>query len=270
MRGVGAIAALSVTIGLAFGCGGEAADQGNDSPEPPQARAAPHAPVSDPGAVRPPGIPPGAVEAKPTAVVANVVDQPADDAQHLRALLNAAAQSINNYWAVAVPEVYGRQYVPPRIAGPYDPARVDLVCGGQSVPGQGRGNAFYCRPDNFIAWDEPTFLLDLYRRVTNLAAVFVLAHEWGHAIQAQLRVQYPNTIDSELGADCLAGAWADVARQAGELTREDFDRALETLTSLQDPDQLPWTDPQAHGTAYERTRAFGDGVESGPTACVAP
>jgi predicted metalloprotease len=224
--------------------------------------------LSHPKDVLPPGIHQDAAVAEPTAEVAKVVDQPGDDTQHLRALLDAAAQSINNFWAVTVPKTYGRQYVPPRIEGPYDPTQDQVLCGGQNIAE--RGNAFYCPPDNFITWDEPTFLLDLYQRVTNLAPVFVLAHEWGHSIQAQLRVKYADNVQHELGADCLAGAWADDARQAGALTREDFDQALDTLIDLQDPDNVPWTDPQAHGTAYERTRAFGNGVEGGPTACIAP
>ena len=73
-----------------------------------------------------------------------------------------------------------------------------MICGGQPTPI--RGNAFFCRPDNFIAWDEPTLMLPLFKE-SPLAPIFVLAPEWRHSVQQRLQVNYPNTIESELGAD---------------------------------------------------------------------
>jgi uncharacterized protein len=204
---------------------------------------------------------------RPNAALARKADDQQDRATY-RALVSAGLQSINGYWARTVPGTYGTRYVPPRIFGPYDPSRDVVLCAGQDLGI--RGNAFYCPAQNFIAWDEPTFFYPAYKQLAALAPVFILAHEWGHAIQAQLRVRYDRNIEAELGADCLAGAWAEDAAQHGELTREDFDRALDTLIASQDPDEVPWVDPSAHGTAFERTRAFGDGVEGGPTRCIRP
>jgi predicted metalloprotease len=185
-----------------------------------------------------------------------------------RKLIGAAADEIGAYWSQAVPKLYGVPYHGPDFVGGYDPAHGEQVtCGG--VNNALKGNAFFCDQDNYIAWDEPTFMVPLFRK-SMLAPVFVLAHEWGHSVQAQLGAQYAHSIDVELGADCLAGAWAVDAAQKGALTREDFDRAVEVLNSVQDTDGLPWTDSDAHGTAFERIRSFGDGTEGGPYRCISP
>jgi predicted metalloprotease len=182
--------------------------------------------------------------------------------------MDAAAQEIGGYWVRTVPQLYGRPYMPPRFVGGYDPSRGDAVlCGGK--PSAVKANAFFCPPDNYIAWDEPTLMIPLARH-SPLMPVFVLAHEWGHSVQRQLGVRYPDTIHAELGADCLAGAWAADAAARGKLTREDFDRAVEVLDALQDADDLPWTASDAHGTGFERIQSFGHGVDGGPYGCVKP
>jgi predicted metalloprotease len=182
-------------------------------------------------------------------------------------LIDAATQSINGYWARTIPQVYNAQYEPPEISGGYDPDEHSVLCDGKDEAIE--GNAFYCPSENFIAWEEPTFFFAFYTRIV-LAPAFILAHEWGHAIQRQLGVGHETTVEGELEAGCLAGAWAQDAAQRGDLTREDFDRAVDTLIKLQDPEGVLWLDPGAHGTAFERNRAFGDGVVDGPAACIPP
>jgi predicted metalloprotease len=201
------------------------------------------------------------------AVLAQVVQDDSQTVGQLRELLRAAAQEIGGFWAVEVPKFYGQSYEGPRYVAGVDPGAGQVVCGGNPTPIE--GNAFFCRPDNFIAWDEPTLMLPLFKG-SPLAPVFVLAHEWGHSIQEQLQVPYQHTIDSELDADCLAGVWAADAFRRGKLSREDFDRAVDVLHDFQDADGVPWTDAQAHGTAFERIRAFGHGVDGGPFGCIRP
>jgi predicted metalloprotease len=208
---------------------------------------------------------------KPTTNEKKVNDKIAQAQEEARikanydSLVRKAIDSINDYWARTVPAVYGAEYEPPEISGGYDPDEDSLRCDGEDKTG--KGNAFYCKSDNYIAWDEPTFFFDLYKRVA-LGPTFVLAHEWGHAIQRQLRAKYATRIHYELDADCLAGAWVHDAIRRSELTRDDLDSAVRTLIEGRDPEGLPWLDPSAHGSAYERTRAFGDGVDGGPTLCI--
>jgi uncharacterized protein len=186
----------------------------------------------------------------------------------LRNLMAAAADEIGGYWGKTVPAVYGVQYTQPRFVGGYDPANgAGVTCGGK--PNALPGNAFYCVPDNYIAWDEPGLMVPLLKYGA-LAPVFVLAHEWGHSVQHQVAEPFKDSIHAELNADCLAGAWAQDAASRGKLDREDFDSAVEVLRKEQDAAGVPWTDSQAHGTAFERIDNFGKGVDGGPTACINP
>lgn len=255
-RSIIRIVATLVAVSLVSGCAGEDAKQVPErSGEPTAARAAKATPAK-------------ASFQDPEAVVENAVEADSEAVQQHRQLISAAAQSIDGYWSSAVPEIYGEKYVPPRIFGAYDPSRDSVICSAEEAAHQ--GNAFFCIRQNYIAWDEPTLFLKLHREISPLAPIVVLAHEWGHAIQAQLGAYYDRDIESELGADCLAGAWAGNAAEEGLLTREDFDRALDTLIAAQDPEDVPWIAADAHGTAYERGRAFGNGVEAGPKRCIRP
>jgi hypothetical protein len=71
----------------------------------------------------------------------------------------------------------------------------------------------------------------------------------------------------ELQADCFAGAWSRHVQDQGLLEAGDLDEATLAVFSARDVPGTPWTDPQAHGSGFERTRAFTDGYESGPKAC---
>jgi predicted metalloprotease len=242
------IAGALIALGLAA-CGSTGGSDQRTQPRPDVARAA-ATPYSD--------------LQHPNAVISSAVNENQSQAGFHR-LMDGAADSINHYWGQAVPRIFNQRYVPPRFVGAYVPGRDHVVCGGRDAAE--RGNAFFCAPDNFIAYDEPTFMYKMFKEVDPLAPAFILAHEWGHAIQHQLGVRYPNTIQSELGADCFSGAWAAYAAEHDELTREDFDQAVATMTSLQDPNGVPWLDPGAHGTAFER-RAFGNGTSRPP--CIVP
>ncbi len=85
----------------------------------------------------------------------------------------------------------------------------------------------------------------------------------------QARIEQPEslTVVSELQADCFAGSWAQYAQQQQALDDGDLDEATTALLSAADVRGTPFTDPRAHGTAFERIRAFTDGYESGPSAC---
>ena len=58
-----------------------------------------------------------------------------------------------------------------------------------------------------MAWDEQELLPKLREQFGNFAPALVLAHEWGHAIQARVGFETYQTIYMEQQADCFAGAW---------------------------------------------------------------
>ena len=70
-----------------------------------------------------------------------------------------------------------------------------------------QGNAFYCSAGDFVAWDEQTLLPKLRDQFGDFAVALVLAHEWGHAIQARTDTRLNATVYLEMQADCFAGAW---------------------------------------------------------------
>jgi predicted metalloprotease len=172
---------------------------------------------------------------------------------------------LNEYWSQTLPAEFGVAYTPPERfvyyrsgEGPGPP------CGEEEAPAR---NAFYCPVGDFIAWDESGLLIPYYVSAGDFAAAFVLAHEFGHAMQARLPQQEELGVLRELQADCFAGAWAAYVSQKDFLAPGDLDEATLAVFSARDVPRTPFTDPRAHGTGFERTRAFADGYESGAGAC---
>lgn len=171
---------------------------------------------------------------------------------------------LERYWTETTPAL-GGTYSSPRA---YTYYRSDEgggpACGRDPAP---PGNAFYCPVGDFIAWDESGLLIPYYVSGGDFAASFVLAHEFGHAMQARLPQQEQPGVMRELQADCFAGAWSRWVSQQGLLEAGDLDEATLAVFSARDVPGTAWTDPAAHGSGFERTRAFGDGVELGARAC---
>jgi predicted metalloprotease len=185
-------------------------------------------------------------------------------------LVGQVIGSLEAYWARAMPADLDAAY-PGNPSGYfyYRPEeKPGPSCGRQPAPPK---NAFYCPPEDFIAWDETGLLIPYYIR-GDFAAAYVLAHEFGHAIQARLpeNRQLNVGILRELQADCLAGAWARSVEQQGLLQAGDLDEAVTGLYSARDLPGTDFTDPRAHGSGFQRIRAFGHGYEGGPRECLRP
>ncbi len=173
--------------------------------------------------------------------------------------------SLEEYWAQALPEAFGVEFTPPSRYVYYRPEEgPGPRCGDQQAPAK---NAFYCPVGDFIAWDESGLIIPYYVQQGDFAAAFVLAHEFGHAMQARLPQRERLTVLSELQADCFAGAWARHVSDQGYLEAGDLDEATFAVLAARDVPGTPFTDPRAHGTGFERSRAFSDGYGDGPRAC---
>jgi predicted metalloprotease len=149
---------------------------------------------------------------------------------------------------------------------------VQTACG----PAESNFWAFYCPPDATIYLEE-AFLGELGNRAP-FAEAFVIAHEWAHHVQTEMgleRVQdVPDewhevfSIELELMADCMSGAWAQDAEARGLLGQEDIDDTVEfTQKYLGDPEFIDIYDPQAHGSAEQRADAILSGHEDGFLSC---
>jgi predicted metalloprotease len=173
--------------------------------------------------------------------------------------------SLEEYWGQELPRSFGVAFTPPADYVYYRPEeRSGPRCGTELAPAR---NAFYCPAGDFIAWDESGLVIPFYVRSGDFAAAFVLAHEFGHAMQARLPRRERLTILSELQADCFAGAWSRHVQEQGMLEAGDLDEATLAVFSARDLPGTPFTDPRAHGSGFERTRAFTDGYKDGTQRC---
>lgn len=137
---------------------------------------------------------------------------------------------------------------------------------------------FYCPVDKKVYIDLG-FYDELRRRFGapgDFAQAYVIAHEVGHHLQnvrGLLGRGEVNQIETELQADCLAGAWAKDADVRGLVEIGDVDEALNAAAAIGDDtiqrktsgriQPETWT----HGSATQRSTAFRKGLAGGLAAC---
>ena len=177
---------------------------------------------------------------------------------------------IDRFWEAQFKEA-GRVYDPPNGVIAFDEPIV-TACGRADPV---REAAFYCVIDEKIYYSTE-FRTLIENQIGDFAWVIVVAHEWGHHIQAKLgfdlgvvpdRAGEVAPIEFEHQADCLAGAYAIDAELSGWLDPGDIDEAL-TITEISgDPPGTAWNDPRAHGTGDVRVDAFMTGYNAGIAGC---
>ena len=180
--------------------------------------------------------------------------------------IRGAAGSAEEYWRGRFKDA-GIRFVPIRQIGAY---RNDgeVSCGSEPIP---RNNAVYCSAGDFIAYDV-NWAVTAFTRIGDAFIYYLLGHEYSHGIQVRLGVQYQYTIEQELQADCMAGAYIGDGEKSNLLTVEDGDieELRQGLLAVGDDPDIPWFTPGAHGTAQQRTEAFFGGYERSLAACGLP
>lgn len=179
-----------------------------------------------------------------------------------------AIADIEEFWRAEFPELYGRDYTPVK-GGFY----AVLPSSGKLPPcatstADVAGNAFYCPKADVVAWDSEGLLPSLRKRFGDFVIPVVLAHEFGHAVQA--RAQFTGlTVTKEIQADCFAGAWAARAVKGKTFnpSLNDQDRALAGFLFLRDEPGTEKNDPRAHGSGFDRVNSYRTGFEKGSAAC---
>jgi predicted metalloprotease len=202
--------------------------------------------------------------------VAGIDDVPAADQDD--AIIEVTLQEVEAFWADQFPDVYDDTFEP--VSGgffPYGPDRDPVPCGTPPPRYDDIAqNAFYCPQGDLIAWDTDNLTNDLLDRFGPFSLVIVVAHEYGHAIQERVPVRGP-TIETEQQADCFAGAFAKFVADGGSdqlaVSLDDLDNAVAGFLTLRDQVGTPSTDPQAHGSAFDRVGAFQDGYANGVDRC---
>jgi predicted metalloprotease len=190
--------------------------------------------------------------------------------------LTAAFSDIEAFWRAQFPVMYGGEFAP--LAGGIYAAYPDR---SDPIPGCGtpqttyldvQGNAFYCVDGDFMAYDDAELLPQLVEQLGQSAVAVVLAHEFGHAVQARADAFGQPTVLKEQQADCFAGAWAaHVARGESDVIKfgdEDIRGGLIAMIQVRDPVELGGQiDENSHGTGFDRVGAFQDGFNGGAERC---
>lgn len=195
-------------------------------------------------------------------------------------LARNALADLETFWAAQFPEVFGTEFQP--LSGGYfsvDPGNADpsayprgIGCG--AAVRDVENNAFYCTaPDapnsDSISYDR-AFLAELGEEFGRFIPALVMAHEFGHAVQA--RVGAPSaSIAVETQADCYAGTWtrwvAEGEAQHSTLRTPELDELLRGYVQLRDPVGTSPGEQQAHGSYFDRVAAFQEGFDDGAEAC---
>jgi uncharacterized protein len=225
------------------------------------------------GAVPPDGPP------DPDLTVAEVAEQlPLPDHvtndQGFNETVDIFIASSHKFWSEALDEIGEPYHLPDEFIA-YDGAAGDEGpdCGGAPA---GVQNAAYCRvpaesDHGIITFDETGLLKPLFEDLGDGSTAFIIGHEFAHLVQDRLGLiqKYPLTVEKELAADCLTGAYLGGFGAAGvEYTKEDMRSIQDGISIVGDAPGTPWQDEHAHGNAEERQAAFFTGFENDAATCL--
>jgi predicted metalloprotease len=198
-------------------------------------------------------------------------------------LARNALSDLNTFWQQQFPDTFSKDFTP--LTGGYysvDPANIDpaqypgghIGCGEQ--PTAVENNAFYCPPSpNYPDGDavqyDRAFLQQLADQYGRFLPALVMAHEFGHAVQARVGYPIQASIAIETQADCFAGAWTQwvAAGKAAHTTirTPELDDVLRGYLLLRDPVGTDINESEAHGSLFDRVSAFQQGFDDGATSC---
>jgi len=208
----------------------------------------------------------------------------ADANRDVQCRVIGTVNSVQDFWTDELPR-YGTNYR--QVNTVLYSGATRSACGTAS----NQVGPFYCPLDKKVYIDA-TFFAELSSRFGAddgaLAQEYVVAHEYGHAIQDQLGLlgraqedpqgRSSGAVRIELMADCLGGVWASHASQTQAangkpflktLTQTDIDSALSAASAVGD-DRIQkktqgrvtpesWT----HGSSAERQTWFSIGYQNG-------
>ncbi len=208
----------------------------------------------------------------PTTEVTEMTISPTGviDEAELMEDLEAAVVVTDQYWTDHWKDYFTGKYTAPNIfegplgGGLYDGTIPDEspTCYGEPLES---GNAFYCPDGDFVAWDIT--LMELGYELGDAWPYLIIAHEWGHAIQADLSMDL-QAQEYELQADCLAGAALYGAAADGNLEFEagDEKEIVDGLNFI--ADEAPWGMSGDHGDSFQRIESFNLGRSGGVPECL--
>jgi predicted metalloprotease len=203
----------------------------------------------------------------------------------LEQVLCGAVNDVSEYWITKLPQSFGSEYVEAPTVFFSD--AVNTGCGQASA----QTGPFYCPLDSKVYFDLEflTLLQNNFGATGDLAAQYIVAHEYGHHVQNVLGINEqmrqaqqsdPNranqySVALELQADCFAGAWARDASDAGQFDNpQEVEEAINAAAAVGDDRIQQKTqgrvDPEAwtHGSSAQRVEWFRRGFDTAdPQQC---
>ncbi|MBL1074397.1 metallopeptidase [Nocardia sp. 2] len=133
-------------------------------------------------------------------------------------------------------------------------------------------NAAYCSLDESIGWDRGVLLPELEQKFGAISVVMVMAHEYGHVLQTQARLNgiLTPTVVAEQQADCFEGVFLRHVAEGNSRhftvnTTDGLNSVLGATIAVRD--RVAGASADEHGTAFERVTAVQIGYQDGTEAC---
>ncbi len=212
-----------------------------------------------------------------------VAEEPSRDVENsdggeIDELAAASISDIEDFWETAYGETFDDEFTPIKALISWDSGGFESqeFCGNDTY---GLENAGFCVPDYTIGWDRGGLLPALRDNFGDIAVTNVLAHEYGHAILHQARLNKKNTptLVPEQQADCFAGAYMRWVAEGNSprftlSTADGLNSLLAAVITFRDPllsEEEYDTGVDEHGSAFERITAFQFGFTDGAASCAA-
>src|SRR5262245_33327140 len=192
-----------------------------------------------------------------------------DESDPVNQLAMKGIADLEAYWSTEYPILYNSGWEP--VEGGFHAVYPSLDVAPPpcaSDVGEISGNAFYCSTEDVVAWDAEGLLPERREKFGDFVIPVILAHEYGHAVQARSDFS-ARTVTRELQAACFGGALARHAKDDGvfDVTAADLDLALAGILDLRDSPGTSKIDSNAHGSGFDRVSAFQDGYDNGLGKC---
>lgn len=230
--------------------------------------------------------PPGGVATQNPATpsILKTLDGSVNQSAPYASFLVSYLKHLDKYWSSEFQAAYGRDFAPIANGVLYWRTGTEIaenVTCGYDVSEVVQRNAFYvnCGEDgklnDAIVYDDEQLFSRYHDDYGPLALGLVLAHEWGHAVQARTGEDLSPLL-AELQADCYAGAWLLDLRQdplwdevtgvgayvPGAIESFVIEYGFWEASNVSSAD-----DPQAHGSAFDRVGSLLDGMRNGAAKC---
>ena len=173
--------------------------------------------------------------------------------ENIEKVIDSTASFLVRDW-VSDPDF--KDYLPPQVLSLDKGSKVYGGCGEYIVGDEVAGSS-YC-PVTHTIFLEPEQLSFFYENFGPSSVAYVVAHEFGHAIQARYD-DLEGGAEVELQADCLAGVLIEYGSTELNITRKDTIQMAQAAYAIGDP---------THGTGAQRAYALLSGmgvVEAGCT-----